>query len=140
MSSLENKFIEKYPFSEIHNEICMATQTRQEAVANQAKEAQLTIVVGDPMSNNSNRLAQVSQEIAGTPAYRIADVSELNLDWLKGIDKVAVTSGASTPTQVTTEVIQFLEKYDPERPETWTPQRTLNLKKILPKGTKKKTS
>ena len=64
----------------------MATQVRQEAVAKQAGEADLLIVVGDPKSNNSNRLAQVSEEIAGTPAYRIADVSELNIEWLKDIE------------------------------------------------------
>ena len=57
---------QKYPHIEVHEEICQATQVRQEAVAQQAGEADLTIVVGDPMSNNSNRLAQVSQEIAET--------------------------------------------------------------------------
>ena len=51
----------------------------------------LTIVVGDPKSNNSNRLAQVSQEIAGTKAYRVADVSEIQLEWLQGVENVAVT-------------------------------------------------
>ncbi|MGV3487972.1 MAG: 4-hydroxy-3-methylbut-2-enyl diphosphate reductase, partial [Tuberibacillus sp.] len=90
---------EKFPHAEIHNEICHATQTRQEAIAEQAKDADLTIVVGDPRSNNSNRLAQVSEEIAGTPAHRIADLSELDIKWLtNGVKKVAVTAGASTPT------------------------------------------
>lgn len=54
----------KFPTAEFHKEICLATQVRQEAVAKQADVADLTIVVGDPKSNNSNRLAQVSQEIA----------------------------------------------------------------------------
>ena len=106
--------LEKFPDAEIHNEICLATQVRQEAVAEQAKEAELCIVVGDPRSNNSNRLAQVSEEIAGVKAYRVSDVSEIQLEWLKGKKRVAVTSGASTPTPLTKEVIAYLEQFDDE--------------------------
>ncbi|MFS0780890.1 4-hydroxy-3-methylbut-2-enyl diphosphate reductase [Bacillus sp. 1P06AnD] len=124
---------EKYPQTEIHKEICNATQTRQEAVAQQAGEADLLIVVGDPRSNNSNRLAQVSEEIAGTKAYRVADVSEIDPDWLKGIDTVAVTSGASTPTPITREVIAYLEAFDEADPETWIGVKETPLSKILPK-------
>lgn len=130
---LMEKVKEKFPHVEVHEEICMATQVRQEAVAEQAKECDLTIVVGDPRSNNSNRLAQVSKEIAGTPAHRIADLSELHIEWLKDIKKVAVTAGASTPTPITKEVISFIEQFDPKNPETWKIERTLNSKKILPK-------
>ncbi len=124
---------EKYPHIEVHEEICQATQVRQEAVAKQAGEADLTIVVGDPMSNNSNRLAQVSQEIAGTNAYRIADISELKLEWLDGVEKIAVTAGASTPTPIVKEVIAFLEKFDPKDPSTHEITRTVTMDKILPK-------
>ncbi|MNC62514.1 4-hydroxy-3-methylbut-2-enyl diphosphate reductase [compost metagenome] len=88
--------------------------------------------MGDPRSNNSNRLAQVSEEIAGTTAYRIADVSELKREWLEGVEKVAVTSGASTPTPITREVIAYLEQYDAAKPETWEIVRTVNMKKLLP--------
>jgi 4-hydroxy-3-methylbut-2-enyl diphosphate reductase len=129
---LMDAIIKRYPQVEVHNEICLATQVRQEAVAEQAGEADLCIVVGDPRSNNSNRLAQVAEEIAGVPAYRIADLSELDLNWLKGKKKVAVTSGASTPTPLTKEVIQFLEQYDENKPETWEKKRTVNMEKILP--------
>lgn len=128
-----DKVKEKYPHAEIHNEICMATQVRQEAVAEQAGEADVTIVVGDPKSNNSNRLAQVSEEIAGTRSYRIADISELEIDWIKGAKTVAVTSGASTPTPITKEVITFLEQFDPENESTWTKEKKVPLTKILPK-------
>ncbi|MED4755359.1 4-hydroxy-3-methylbut-2-enyl diphosphate reductase [Brevibacillus choshinensis] len=117
---------------EVHNEICLATQVRQEAVAEQVGEAELCIVVGDPRSNNSNRLAQVSEEIANVPSYRIADLSELDVEWLKGKKRVAVTSGASTPTPLTKEVIYFLEQYDENNPETWDKKRTVNMAKILP--------
>ena len=127
------KLKDKFPWAEVHNEICLATQVRQEAVAGQAGEAQLCIVVGDPRSNNSNRLAQVSEQIAGVKAYRIADLSELKREWLEGIDRIAVTSGASTPTALTKEVIDYLEKYDHNDPETWEIKRTVKPDKILPK-------
>lgn len=133
VSHLIEKVKEKYPHAEVHKEICLATQVRQEAVANQASDADLLIVVGDPKSNNSNRLAQVSEEIAGTKAYRIADISEINLDWLQDVQTVAVTSGASTPTPITKEVIVFLEQYDPNDELTWKTEKKTPLNKILPK-------
>lgn len=130
---------EIYPTAEIHNEICLATQVRQEAVAEQAKDCDLVIVVGDPMSNNSNRLVQVSEEITDTKAYRIGDLSELKLEWLEGVETVGVTSGASTPTPITREVIQFLEQYDPNDKSTWKIDYTIELDRILPRvRTKKK--
>lgn len=127
------KVQEKYPHAEIHKEICLATQVRQEAVAQQAVDADVLIVVGDPKSNNSNRLAQVSEEIAGTKAYRIADISELQLDWLKNAEIVAVTSGASTPTPITKEVIAFLEQFNAEDESTWATEKKVPLNKILPR-------
>ncbi|MBX5450664.1 4-hydroxy-3-methylbut-2-enyl diphosphate reductase [Thermogemmatispora sp.] len=104
----------RYPHVKVYIDICAATQLRQEAVVHQAKGADLTIVVGDPRSNNTNRLVQVSEELAGVPAVRIEDLSELKLEWLKGKKRVAVTAGASTPSQITREVIRFLEQYEPE--------------------------
>lgn len=133
VADIMKKVQDKFPSVEVHREICMATQVRQEAVAQQAKEADVLIVVGDPKSNNSNRLAQVSQEIASTNAYRIADVSELDLEWLKGAESVAVTAGASTPTPITKEVISFLEQYNPDDPQTWGREKKVPLHKILPK-------
>lgn len=133
IAHIMDKVVEKFPQVEVHKEICKATQTRQEAVAEQAKESDLVIVVGDPRSNNSNRLAQVAEEIAGVPAYRIADLSELNTDWLIGKKRVAVTAGASTPTPLTTEVIDFLERFDETNPDTWGKKRYIDMAKILPK-------
>jgi 4-hydroxy-3-methylbut-2-enyl diphosphate reductase len=105
---------QRYPHAEIHIDICHATQTRQEAVAAQARGADLTIVVGDPRSNNTNRLVQVSEELAGVPAVRIEDLTQLQTEWLKGKKRVAVTAGASTPSQLTREVIRYLEQYESE--------------------------
>lgn len=133
VADIMEKVQEKYPHAEAVNEICHATQVRQEAVAEQAKQADVTIVVGDPKSNNSNRLAQVSEEIAGTKAYRIANISELNLDWIKDATTVAVTSGASTPTPITKEVIEFIEQFDSNDKATWDLTNKVPLNKILPK-------
>ncbi|WP_026689221.1 4-hydroxy-3-methylbut-2-enyl diphosphate reductase [Alteribacter aurantiacus] len=137
VKNIINQALARYPHAEVHNEICMATQVRQEAVAKQAGESDLLLVVGDPKSNNSNRLAQVSKEIAGTPAYRIANVNEIDLNWLKGISQVAVTAGASTPTPITKEVIRFLEQFDEEDPGTWSTVSQVKMTKILPKVKKK---
>ena len=125
--------MEKFPHIEVHKEICLATQVRQEAVADQAGASDLLIVVGDPKSNNSNRLTQVSVEIAGTPSYRISDISELKLEWLENVETVAVTAGASTPTPIVKEVIAFLEKFDKNDPATHEIVRSVTLDKILPK-------
>ncbi|MFY2152296.1 4-hydroxy-3-methylbut-2-enyl diphosphate reductase [Mammaliicoccus sciuri] len=128
----------KYPHIEVHEEICLATQVRQEAVATQADQADLLIVVGDPKSNNSNRLAQVSKEIAHTNAYRIADLSELKLEWLQDIESVAVTAGASTPTPIVKEVIDYIKNYDPTEVHDVNLTSNVPVEKILPKIKKPK--
>lgn len=133
VADIMDEIKEKYPHAEMHKEICLATQVRQEAVAEQAGAADVLIVVGDPKSNNSNRLAQVSIEIAGTTAYRVADVSEIEIDWLKDAKLAAVTAGASTPTPIVKEVIQFIEQFDPNDESTWAREKKVPLNKILPK-------
>jgi len=100
----------RFPQIEVYNEICKATQLRQEAVARMARGADLTIVVGDPRSNNTNRLVQVAEELAGSPAIRIERLEDLNPGMLVGKQRVAVTSGASTPSQLTREVIRYIER------------------------------
>lgn len=108
-AALMAKIQERWPQTEVHNEICLATQLRQEAVANLIPEAELVIVVGDKRSNNSNRLVQVAKEKAGRDAYLVDNADEINPEWLDGKARVAVTSGASTPTQITRQVIQRLQ-------------------------------
>jgi 4-hydroxy-3-methylbut-2-en-1-yl diphosphate reductase len=138
VADVMEKVKEKYPHVEVHKEICLATQVRQEAVAEQAGDTDVLIVVGDPKSNNSNRLAQVSEQIAGTPAYRISDISELKLEWIKDANVVGVTAGASTPTPIVKEVIKFLNDYNPQDESTWNLEKTVPLNKILPKVKKPK--
>ena len=99
----------RFPHAEVYNEICKATQDRQEAVARMARGADLTIVVGDPRSNNTNRLVQVAEELAGSPAIRIESLADLPLGILDGKQRVAITAGASTPSQIAREVILFVQ-------------------------------
>jgi 4-hydroxy-3-methylbut-2-enyl diphosphate reductase len=108
--------LQRFPQAEVYNEICLATQLRQQAVAEQAAAADLVLVVGDERSNNSNRLVQVAREVAGKPAYRIDTVADIRPEWLRGARRVAVTAGSSTPSQLTAQVIRYLQAYDPERP------------------------
>ncbi|HEY7782708.1 MAG TPA: 4-hydroxy-3-methylbut-2-enyl diphosphate reductase [Ktedonobacterales bacterium] len=108
---LVNTIQARYPQVVVQNEICRATQLRQEAIASQARGADLTIVVGDPRSNNTNRLVQVAEERAQSPAIRVESLDDLKPEMLKGKKRVAITSGASTPSQLTRQVIQYVEKH-----------------------------
>ncbi len=101
----------RFPQVEVYNEICHATQVRQEAVMKQAQGADLTIVVGDPRSNNTNRLVQVAEELAHSPAIRIESLADLDPELLRGKRRVAITAGASTPSQLTRQVIQYVESF-----------------------------
>jgi 4-hydroxy-3-methylbut-2-enyl diphosphate reductase len=100
---------ERYPQAEVHNEICRATQERQEAAVDAAKYVDLVIVVGSPRSSNSLRLVEVVKKLANKPAYLVDSLEELDLSWFAGVKKVGVTSGASTPSQLTRRVIEYLE-------------------------------
>lgn len=103
----------KYPNITFIDEICNATRIRQEAVKNQSHEIDHCFVVGDKLSNNSKKLVQVSIEEAKINATLIESLDDINIEDLKTFKTVSVTSGASTPTSVTKEVIAFLEAFDP---------------------------
>lgn len=104
----------RYPNAEVYNELCLATQERQEAAVQQGRETDLVLVVGDTRSNNSNRLVQVVREIAGRPAYLIGGVEDIRPEWLAGKRRVGVTAGSSTPSQLTRAVIEYLQNLDLE--------------------------
>ncbi|MDB5077803.1 MAG: 1-hydroxy-2-methyl-2-(E)-butenyl 4-diphosphate reductase [Chloroflexi bacterium] len=104
---------DRYPQAVVNNDICHATHERQEAATTQVSEADLVLVVGDERSNNSKRLVQVVQEIAGKPARLIDSVDDIDPAWFNGLSTVAVTSGSSTPTEITRAVIQLLEALEP---------------------------
>jgi len=99
----------RYPQAEVHNEICRATQERQEAAVEAAQHVDLVIVVGSPRSSNSLRLVEVVKKLGHKPAYLVDRLEDLDLAWFAGARKVGVTSGASTPTQLTRRVIEYLE-------------------------------
>jgi 4-hydroxy-3-methylbut-2-enyl diphosphate reductase len=100
---------ERFPQAEVHNEICRATQERQEAAVEAAKEVDLVIVVGSPRSSNSQRLVEVVRKLGGKPAFLVDDMEDIDPAWFEGARKVGVTSGASTPSQLTRKVIEHLE-------------------------------
>jgi 4-hydroxy-3-methylbut-2-enyl diphosphate reductase len=101
----------KYPAIEVYNEICRATQQRQEAAVEAGKSVDLVLVVGDRRSNNSSHLAYVVEKMTGCPAYLVERIDEINPSWLRGVEKVGVTAGSSTPTALTQEVIAYLQSY-----------------------------
>jgi 4-hydroxy-3-methylbut-2-en-1-yl diphosphate reductase len=88
-------------------DICYATQNRQDAVKEVARRADVVLVIGSKNSSNSNRLAEVSLEW-GTPAYLVDDESEVDSAWLDGADVVGLTSGASAPERLVTRMLGWL--------------------------------
>lgn len=136
ISVLVDKIMQKYPHAELVQEICNATLVRQEAVSIQAKGLDLLIVVGDPNSNNTKKLVSVSENIAKTTAVRINSVEDIDIELLKNIVNVGVTSGASTPTSITDEVIEFLKQFDYSDPKTHNTKSNLSDVDILRLGRK----
>ncbi len=90
------------------DDICYATQNRQDAVKIMAKDCDLVIVVGSPNSSNSNRLREVAQN-QGIEAYMVDNASYLKAEWLVGKRKIGVSAGASAPEILVKEVIAKLQ-------------------------------
>jgi 4-hydroxy-3-methylbut-2-en-1-yl diphosphate reductase len=88
-------------------DICYATQNRQDAVKVLAPSVDVVIVVGSPTSSNSNRLRELSQRL-GTPAYMVDLASDLQPDWFEGRRRVGLTAGASAPDILVQQVIERL--------------------------------
>ncbi len=85
-------------------DICYATQNRQDAVKFMSPQVDLVIVVGSPTSSNSNRLRDVSAKF-GTPSYMVDDATEIQAEWFEGKSKVGLTAGASAPDILVQAVI-----------------------------------
>jgi 4-hydroxy-3-methylbut-2-enyl diphosphate reductase len=92
------------------DDICYATQNRQLAVKEIARDSDLLIVVGSGNSSNSVRLVEVALEAGARASYRIDDASEIDEAWLDGVRTVSVTSGASVPESLVQEVLGFLRE------------------------------
>jgi 4-hydroxy-3-methylbut-2-enyl diphosphate reductase len=89
------------------DDICYATQNRQEAVESVARDVQLILVVGSPNSSNSNRLVEVAER-CGVQARLIDDASGIRPEWLEGVRSVGLTAGASAPEVLVQQVSQRL--------------------------------
>ena len=108
---------QKLPRVEVHTEICQATQLRQEAAVRQSTDADVVFVVGDTHSSNSNRLVDVVRSQAGkSKVYLIDSVADIRLEMLNGAQVAAVTAGSSTPSDVTRDVIRYLQASEPTAP------------------------
>jgi 4-hydroxy-3-methylbut-2-enyl diphosphate reductase len=92
-----------------HQDICYATQNRQDAVKVLSAEVDIVIVVGSPTSSNSNRLREVAER-RGTPAYMVDHAGELQAAWFEGHPRVGLTAGASAPELLVQQVIERLRE------------------------------
>jgi 4-hydroxy-3-methylbut-2-enyl diphosphate reductase len=117
------------------DDICYATQNRQDAVHELSKTADIILVVGSPNSSNSNRLREIAEQL-GKRAYLIDTAKDMQQDWFDGVDTVGVTAGASAPEVLVQEVINQLK--------AWGGQSTVEIQGIeekvvfsLPKELKK---
>jgi 4-hydroxy-3-methylbut-2-enyl diphosphate reductase len=88
-------------------DICYATQNRQDAVKEVARRADVVLVIGSDNSSNSKRLAEVARDL-GTPAHLVDDESEVDPAWLEGADVIGVTSGASAPERLVDRMLAWL--------------------------------
>jgi 4-hydroxy-3-methylbut-2-enyl diphosphate reductase len=91
------------------DDICYATQNRQDAVKKLAEHCQLIIVVGSPNSSNSNRLREVAEK-QGVAAYMVDRAEEIQESWLAGVSSVGVSAGASAPERLVRLVIERLQE------------------------------
>jgi len=96
-----------------HDDICYATQNRQDAVKQLAQQCDLVLVVGSPNSSNSNRLRELAEK-QGISAYLIDDAQQIDKAWLAGCERIGVSAGASAPESLVQEVVEQLKHYFPK--------------------------
>ena len=89
-------------------DICYATQNRQDAVKLLSPQVDLVIVVGSPTSSNSNRLRELAERL-GTPAYMVDSAAELRPEWFTGVARVGLTAGASAPEVLVRDVLEHIK-------------------------------
>jgi 4-hydroxy-3-methylbut-2-enyl diphosphate reductase len=104
------KLREKYPTLQNppSDDICYATQNRQVAIKKVGAQSDLVIVVGSANSSNTVRLVEVALEAGAKAAYRVDFASEIDDSWFEGVETVGVTSGASVPEELVTEVLDYI--------------------------------
>lgn len=111
VKEITEALLQKYPQIETlpSSSICYATTNRQMALRQITQEADLVLVVGDPKSSNSNRLREVAER-RGKRAFLIHHESEIEPEWLKGVQVIAMTAGASTPESVVQSCVRRLKE------------------------------
>ncbi len=114
------------------DDICYATQNRQDAVKQLALECDLVLVVGSPNSSNSNRLRELAER-CGAAAYLIDTPAEIDPGWLPNRRIVGVTAGASAPEKLVTDVVERLRKLGAEKPVE-VPGKTENIRFSMPRA------
>ena len=102
-----SKIKKSHPNAIVRDDICYATTERQNAVREDAKEADVVLVVGSKNSSNSVRLTEISESV-GTTAHLLDDVSELDPTWFTSANLVLITAGASAPEHLVLELIEHL--------------------------------
>ncbi|MHA3097897.1 4-hydroxy-3-methylbut-2-enyl diphosphate reductase [Acinetobacter brisouii] len=109
---------QKYPHIQgpRKDDICYATQNRQDAVRDLAEKCDVVLVVGSPNSSNSNRLRELAERM-GKTAYLVDNAEQLQPDWFQSTTKVGVTAGASAPEILIKQVIHRLQDWGAEPPE-----------------------
>ena len=100
-------------------DICYATQNRQNAVKELAKSVDVMLVIGSPNSSNSNRLRELAERCK-IPSYLIDSYKDISPEWLEGIKAVGITAGASAPEVLVTEVVRFLKDFGADNVEELT--------------------
>lgn len=100
------------------DDICYATQNRQDAVKQLADECDVVLVVGSPNSSNSNRLRELAERMA-TPAYLIDGAEDMQRSWFDGVERIGITAGASAPEVLVRGVIQQLQAWALSAPTSW---------------------
>ncbi|CAM4413454.1 MAG: 4-hydroxy-3-methylbut-2-enyl diphosphate reductase [Legionellaceae bacterium] len=115
-----------------NEDICYATQNRQDAVKTLAEKAEIVLVVGSPTSSNSNRLKELAERL-GCPAYLIDNASQIQKEWLHKKKTIGLTAGASAPEILVKEVIDKLKEWGGDEVEELT-GRLETISFALPKG------
>ncbi len=115
-----------------HQDICYATQNRQDAVKLMSAQVDIVIVVGSPTSSNSNRLAEVARKL-GTPGYMVDRAEDLQPQWFEGCSRVGLTAGASAPEILVRQVVERIKALGAVSVQTM-PGQPETVKFPLPKG------
>ena len=98
------------------DDICYATQNRQDAVKSLAPDVDILLVVGAPNSSNSSRLAELGTRL-GTPTHLIEDAQQLRREWFDGVEKIGISAGASAPESLVQEIIDTLQSWGAQIPK-----------------------